>query len=225
MDSLPASRHWTSPAFGVISIAVPALRNAGPFPGAIADFTWGTLSSSSFPDAVGDFLQKCRGLGESEEFMFETPEEVKPKASMGLWLGIVAVVAVLAAGGYFFLKSKGSANQHLSAASAPAAVKGNADPVHDLKIQRATMNKDRNGTMAVWLVTIENKSPVYSYSKIEYETTYVGADNNAILINKGTIPAAISPGEQNNAEINDALYPAGTAWYKIRITGATPAAQ
>jgi len=55
-----------------------------------------------------------------------------------------------------------------------------------LKIQRATMNKDRNGTMAVWLVAIENKSSVYSYSKIAYETTYVGADNNAILINKGT---------------------------------------
>jgi hypothetical protein len=157
--------------------------------------------------------------------MFETPEEVKPKASMGLWLGIVVVVAVVAAGGYFYLKSRGSANQHVSAASAPAAAKGKADPVHDLKIQRATMNKDRNGTMAVWLVTIENKSPMYSYSKIEYETTYVGADNNAILINKGTLPAAISPGEQNSAEINDALYPAGTAWYKIRITGATPAAQ
>ena len=157
--------------------------------------------------------------------MFETPEEVKPKASMGLLLGVVVVAAIIAAGGYFFLKSKGGASQNASAANAPAVAKGNADPVHDLKIQRATMNKDRNGTMAVWLVAIENKSPVYTYSKIEYETTYVGADNNAILINKGTIPAAISPGEQNNAEINDALYPAGTAWYKIRITGATPAAQ
>jgi len=55
------------------------------------------------------------------------------------------------------------------------------------------MNKDRNGTMAVWLVTIENKSSQYSYSKISYETTYVGADNTAILINKGTIPATIGP--------------------------------
>ena len=144
---------------------------------------------------------------------------------MGLWLGIVVVAIVLAAGGYFFLKSKGNANQRASAASAPAAAKGNADPVHDLKIQRATMNKDRNGTMAVWLVAIENKSSVYSYSKIAYETTYVGADNNAILINKGTIPATIGPGEQKNSEINDALYPAGTAWYRVRITGATPAAQ
>jgi len=158
--------------------------------------------------------------------MFETPEEIKEKSSKGLWVGIAAVVALVAVGAYFFVRSRGNANIEASAAAgAPAAVKRNADPVHDLKIQRATMNKDRNGTLAVWLVTIENKSPVYSYSKIVYETTYVGADNNAILINKGTIPATIGPGEQKNSEISDALYPAGTAWYKIRITDATPAAQ
>jgi hypothetical protein len=157
--------------------------------------------------------------------MFETPEEVKQKEPKGFWIAIAVVVAVVAVGAYFFVRSRGNANKQASAAGASAVVKGNADPVHDLKIQRATMNKDRNGTMAVWLVTIENKSQVYSYSKIEYETTYVGADNNAILINKGAIPAAIGPGEQKNSEINDALYPAGTAWYKIRITGATPAAQ
>jgi uncharacterized protein YpmB len=157
--------------------------------------------------------------------MFETPEEIKDKGSKGIWIGIAVLVAVFAVGAYFFVRSRENARMQASAASAPAAIKGNADPVHDLKIQRTTMNKDRNGTMAVWLVTIENKSQVYSYSRIEYETTYVGADNNAILINKGTIPATIGPGEKNNSEINDALYPAGTAWYKIRITGATPAAQ
>jgi hypothetical protein len=165
-------------------------------------------------------------LRDLEDFMFETPAEVKESGSKGLWIGIAAVVAVVAVGAYFFISSRSNANKQASAAaSAPAAIKGNADPVHDLKIQRATMNKDRNGTMAVWLVSIENKSQSYSYSKIQYETTYVGADNNAILINKGTIPAAIGPGEKNSSEINDALYPAGTAWYKIRITGATPAAQ
>jgi hypothetical protein len=157
--------------------------------------------------------------------MFETPEEIKDKGSKGIWIGIAVLVAVFAVGAYFFVRSRENARMQASAASAPAAIKGNADPVHDLKIQRTTMNKDRNGTMAVWLVAIENKSQVYSYSRIEYETTYVGADNNAILINKGTIPATIGPGEKKNSEINDALYPAGTAWYKIRITGATPAAQ
>ena len=157
--------------------------------------------------------------------MFETPEEVKPKASMGLWLGIALVAVLVAVGGFFYMRSKGGANQQSSAAGMPSAAKGNADPVHDLKIQRATMNKDRSGTMAVWLVTIENKSSSYSYGKIEYETTYVGADNNAILVNKGTLPATLAPGEQKNSEINDAFYPAGTSWYKIRITGATSVAQ
>ena len=155
--------------------------------------------------------------------MFETPEEIKESGSKGLWIGITLVVALLAVGAYFIIRSRG--NAEVQATAVRAVVKGNADAVHDLKIQRATMNKDRNGTMAVWLVTIENKSSAYSYSKIEYETTYVGPDNNAILINKGTIPSAVGPGELKNSEINDALYPAGTAWHKIRITGATPVAQ
>jgi hypothetical protein len=157
--------------------------------------------------------------------MFETPEEIKESGSKGMWIGITLVVVLLAVGAYFIVRSRGNAEARASAASARAVVKGNADAVHDSKIQRATMNKDRNGTMAVWLVTIENKSSAYSYSKIEYETTYVGPDNNAILINKGTLPSAVGPGELKNSQINDALYPAGTAWYKIRITGATPVAQ
>jgi hypothetical protein len=175
--------------------------------------------------AIRDVLKERRGIRKSEEFMFETPEEVKQKEPKGFWIGIVVVVVVIAVGGYFFVKSRGNAAKQASAANASAMAKGNADPVHDLKIQRATMNKDRSGTMAVWLVTIENKSSAYSYSKIEYETTYIGADNRAILVNKGTLPATIAPSEQKNSEINDAFYPAGTSWYKFRITSATSAAQ
>jgi hypothetical protein len=157
--------------------------------------------------------------------MFETPEEIKDKGSKGLWIGIVVLVAAFAVGAYFFARSRDNPSKQASAASALAVAKGGADAVHDLKIQRATMNKDRNGTMAVWLVTIENKSPAFSYSKIEYETTYVGAGDSVILVNKGTLPGTIAPGERQNSEINDAFYPAGTVWYKIRITAATPAAQ
>ncbi len=156
--------------------------------------------------------------------MFETPEEVKQKEPKGFWIGIIVVVIIVMTGTMFYSKYKGTV-QRATTASAAAQSKGPANPVHDLKIQRATMNKDRSGTMAVWVVTIENKSPAYSYGKIEYETTYVGADNSAILVNKGTLPITIAPGEQHNSEINDALYPAGASWYKIRITGATPAAQ
>ncbi len=153
-------------------------------------------------DLNGDALQESLGR-DTEVFMFETPEEVKQKEPKGFWIGIIVVVIIVMTGTLFYIKYRGGAQ----------------------KVLRATMNKDRTGTTAVWLVTIENKSPVYSYSKIQYETSYVGADNNAILINKGTIPASIGPGEHKNSEINDALYPAGTAWYKLKITGATPAAQ
>jgi hypothetical protein len=156
--------------------------------------------------------------------MFETPKEIKPSASKGLWEGIAVVVIVIGIGAYFFVSSRGHKQTPVAANAAPQ-VKGDADPVRDLKVQRTTMNKDRTGTTAVWLVTIENKSASYSYSNIQYETTYVGADNNALLINKGTIATTIAPGEQKNSEFNDALYPAGTAWYKLRITGATASAQ
>ena len=158
--------------------------------------------------------------------MFDEPRQAKSAAPKGLWIGIVVVGIAAAIGAYFYSNSKGSANKQTPAtASATPQVKGDADPVRDLKVQRTTMNKDRTGTMAVWLVSIENKSAAYSYSNIQYETTYVGADNNAVLINKGTITTTIAPGEHKNSEINDALYPAGTAWYKFRITGATASAQ
>lgn len=158
--------------------------------------------------------------------MFQESQEAKTSAvSKGLWIAFAVVVLAIGFGGYVFI-SRAKANKPSPVAAAtPARPVGNANAIHDLKVQRATMEKDRTGTTAVWLVSIENKSASYSYSNIQYETTYVGADNNSILINKGTIAATIEPGGQKTSEINDALYPAGTAWYKIRITGATASAQ
>jgi len=144
---------------------------------------------------------------------------------MGMWAGVAVVAAAIGFGGYMFVSKAKSTRPSPVAAAAPAQPAGPADPIHDLKVQHATMSKDRTGTTAVWLVSIENKSSSHTYSNIQYETTYVGANNTAILINKGTIPGTIEPGGQKSSEINDALYPAGTAWYKIRITGATASAQ
>jgi hypothetical protein len=158
--------------------------------------------------------------------MFATPEEVKQKEPRGFWIGIALAVIAIAGGAIWYTTSRGGAQKQASAATVSAASpQVAADAIRDLKVQRATMNKDRNGTTAVWLVSIENKSANYSYSNIKYETSYVGADNVAILTNQGTIAATIGPGEQNSSQINDALYPAGTSWYKFRITGATPSAQ
>jgi len=139
---------------------------------------------------------------------------------MGMWTGVGVVGLAISIGGYLLIAKAKSTKPVPVAASQPAQPTGPADPVRDLKVQHATMGKDRTGTTAVWIVSIENRSASYTYSNIQYETTYVGANNTAILINKGVINASIEPGGQKNSEINDALYPAGTAWYKIRITGA-----
>jgi type II secretory pathway pseudopilin PulG len=159
-----------------------------------------------------------------EDGMFEAPQEAKSSGSNGLWIGIAVIAALAAAGGYFLMRSQGAANRQATAGAALAA-KGNADAVRDLKIQRTTMDKDRNGTASVWAVTIENKSSGYSYSNIAYETTYIAADGQVLMINKGTVADSIGPGEQKGITAHDPLYPAGTARYMMKITGATPAAQ
>lgn len=157
--------------------------------------------------------------------MFEGSQEEKSTATMGMWTGVGLVALAIAIGGYVFVSKAKSAKPGPAVAAQAAQPTVPADPVRDLKVQRATMGKDRTGTTAVWMVNIENKSASYTYSSIEYETTYVGANNTAILINKGTINASIEPGGQKNSEIADAMYPAGTAWYKIRITGAKASIQ
>ena len=159
--------------------------------------------------------------------MFEAAQEQKQSSSNRMLVGIFVVVAALAVGGVLYTMSKSGSKPAApvtAAAAAPSAA-GKADAVHDLKILSARMEKDRAGTTAVWLVDVSNKSNAYTYSSIQYETTYVGPDNAALLVNKGTVPFNLAPGEERNAQIRDVLYPAGTSWYKFRIVGATPAVQ
>ncbi len=161
--------------------------------------------------------------------MFEAAQEQEQKQSSSnrMLVGIFVVVAAVAVGGVLYTMSKGGSKPAApvtAAAAAPSAA-GKADAVHDLKILSARMEKDRAGTTAVWLVDVSNKSNAYTYSSIQYETTYVGPDNAALLVNKGTVPFNLGPGEERNAQIRDVLYPAGTSWYKFRIVGATPAVQ
>jgi len=164
---------------------------------------------------------------QKEAAMFEAAQEQKQSGSNRMLVGIFVVVAAVAVGGVLYTMSKGGnkpAAPVTAAAAAPSAA-GKADAVHDLKILSARMEKDRAGTTAVWLVDVSNKSKAYTYSSIQYETTYVGPDNAALLVNKGTVPFNLAPGEERNAQIRDVLYPAGTSWYKFRIIGATPAVQ
>ncbi len=159
--------------------------------------------------------------------MFEAAQGQKQSSTSKMAVGIFVVVAAVAVGAALYTMSRNSAPSSApkTAAGAAPVAAGKADAEHDLKILSARMEKDRTGTTAVWLVDIDNKSKAYTYSIIQYETTYVGANNAALVVNKGTIPFKLAPGEERNAEIRDVLYPEGTAWYKFRIIGATPSAQ
>ncbi len=158
--------------------------------------------------------------------MFEAGQEDTQPKSTKMWIGLFVVVAVIALGALYYFISKGSVNKGPSpAAQAAAAAAGPADAIHDLKIIRTSMDKDRNGTTAMWSVTIQNRSSAYAYSEIGYETSYIGADDKPILVNQGTLKDSYSPGEQKSAEFSDALYPAGTARYTFKIKEAKSVAE
>jgi len=160
--------------------------------------------------------------------MFEAGQEDTQPKSTKMWIAIFVVVALVGLLGLYKYISKGSPApeaQEASAQSAAPADSGPADALRDLKIIRTSMEKDRNGTTAMWSVTIQNRSSAYSYSQIQYETSYIGADDKAILVNKGILKDTFDPGEQKSAEFGDALYPAGTLRYTFKIKEAKSAKQ
>src|ERR1700757_2951569 len=98
--------------------------------------------------------------------MFEAAQGQKQSNTSHILITVLVVIA--AATGVFYTSSKNSGKSAppVTGATAATAAAGKADPVHDLKILNARMEKDRSGTTAVWLVDIDNKSKTYSYSSI-----------------------------------------------------------
>lgn len=154
--------------------------------------------------------------------MFEVPVDTQETKSEHARIGIAILVLLLIAGVsyYFMAKHSSTAKPTLTPIIHPT---GPADPVKDLKIIHASMNKDSMGVTAVWLVTLRNLSNAYTYSEIKYETNYFSADNRQLLVNQGTIKQTFSPGDELNSEIRDAQYPDGTAWFKFKIISAKSA--
>src|SRR6266404_2746936 len=191
-----------------------------PYPSPFAKSSLSTELLQAFP-AYG-----CMPVAK-EAAMFEAAQEQKRSSANRMLAAIFVIAAAATVGAVLYTSSKGGnkSTAPVTAAAAAPVPAGKADPVHDLKLLSARMEKDRTGTTAIWLVDVDNKSNTYTYSSIQYETTYVGPDNAALLVNKGTIPFNLAPGEERNTQIRDVLYPAGTAWYKFRITGATPTVQ
>lgn len=160
--------------------------------------------------------------------MFDALHEEKQDTSTKMWISIFVIVAVAALGALYYAMTKSTTKEPAPAvatAAAGQAPRGDSDPIHDLKVQRVTMQKDPAGSTAVWSVTIENRSTGYAYSNIKYETTYLGPNDKTLLVNQGVIATSIDPGQQVSPEVRDVLYPAGTMQYKFKITDAKPTAQ
>ena len=151
--------------------------------------------------------------------MFEVPEDKQETKKIRLLIGASAVVVLLIlVGVYFAIQPE---DTQVSAASAVACT---PDPVKDLRIVNAKMDKDQSGMWAVWTVQIANKSAGCTYAKVEYETTYVRNDDTVILTNKATLEGTFAPGDEKRfPEIRDALFPADAAFYRFKVTGATVA--
>jgi hypothetical protein len=155
--------------------------------------------------------------------MFETPETKGESSGLGMWVGILIAVAVIIGAIVFFMSRKSAGSSAApTTASAAAPTQSSADAVKDLRIVSKKLDKDYTGTTAMWSVEIRNMSQAYTYSNIQYETTYIGGDGAGLGDNKGTIPSlSLDPGESQTTQFRDTLYPNGTALYNIKITGAT----
>ncbi len=152
--------------------------------------------------------------------MFESPQEQVPDNKVGVWIG-VAIVVVIAVGLFYYVSRKPKSTAPVSTASMGGAGAPGADPTKDLRVVSVTMQKDDSGTTAEWLVDIKNDSPTYTYSNIGYETTYLGASQNVLSVNHGTINLTIPPGEDQSTQFRDVLYPDGTSIYRLKVTGAS----
>jgi len=153
--------------------------------------------------------------------MFELEQEQRKSGTGWYWLGAVVIVALVIVGLVYYKSPKpASKGPTPAAASVTLPANSKADPVHDLKVLRTHLGKDPAGVTAVWSISLQNKSGAYTYSDIHYETKYIGANNVPILVNQGTLPVSLGPGEETTSEVRDALYPSDTVLYNFRITGA-----
>jgi hypothetical protein len=157
--------------------------------------------------------------------MFETPQTKGETSGTGLWIGIAVVVVVIVGGIVFYMSEKGGAKSATPAAAITAATpQSNADAVKDLRVVSKKMEKDYTGTTASWSIELRNLSQTYSYSNIQYQTTYIAADGTVLATNNGTIPSlTLDAGESQATQFRDALYPSGTVLFNFKVTGATAA--
>jgi len=160
--------------------------------------------------------------------MFENsqPEE-NSKAG---WIVGGTIVVVMAAFGIYYLTHLSQEPAAAPAAPAAAATQpaatpediAAANPLIDLQIVQNSLGRDnQTQTMAIWNVRIANRNRTVAYRNIQYETNYYGAQQNLLSTRGGTFPEPMAPGDQKSfAQLNDGLYPVGTASFTIGIKSA-----
>jgi hypothetical protein len=155
--------------------------------------------------------------------MFEASQTAEKSSGSGMWI-VLSIVIVLAIVGALAYKNRDTATKTATqmAAATPANQAG-ADPVKDLRVVSAKMDKDYTGNTAMWSVDLKNQSSTFTYSNVGYETTYIGGDNSVLLQNHGKVQVTLEPGEEETEQVRDVLFPTGTALYRFRITDANSA--
>jgi hypothetical protein len=153
--------------------------------------------------------------------MFEEPTGPKAGGINQLWI-IFAVVFVVVVGGAVLYVLQQSSGETTPSTTADLAA---ADASRDLKLSRASLGKDVTGTRALWSLRIQNNSP-YTYTNIGYEARYFGPQDNLLASSEGTIEGSVGPHEERAfSDVQDILYPEGTARYEFRLKEATPSAE
>ena len=158
--------------------------------------------------------------------MFETSQQEVSSQAPKIIIG--AMVVVMAAFGVFYfthLSQEPATPAAAAGAATPAAdaaPAADADPMRDLQILKSNLGRDRQTqTMAMWDVQLVNRSRTVAYRNIEYVTNYYDAQMNLLSTRGGTFPETMAPMDQKTfAQVNDGLYPVGTASYTIGIKGA-----
>ena len=160
--------------------------------------------------------------------MFENsqPEE---NSKAGWIVGGTIVVVMIAFGIYYLThlsqEPEAAPAAPTAAAAQPAATPEDiaaANPLIDLQIVQNSLGRDnQTQTMAIWNVRLANRNRTVAYRNIQYETNYYGAQQNLLSTRGGTFPEPMAPGDQKSfAQLNDGLYPVGTASFTIGIKSA-----
>jgi hypothetical protein len=162
--------------------------------------------------------------------MFEELEEAgekKQSRRKQLWISasVIAALVVVVALVYVISRPRATTPVRVKSA-APAGQAAPPNPVRDLQLVHARMGKDATGVRVMWSVQLRNKSAVYTYTDLQYEATFIGADNRILAVSRDTIKDRIEPGEEKTlAPFMDGLYDARASTFQFVITGANATAR